>query len=603
MPVARVIAAVVVMAAQMAQEPTHTLNFPPPASRFKLLQPLAGVPPMMLDTYGYGANFANTVAAEHKLQARIMWIDATANIDRYNSEEKIVDIVQEIKSAGFNTIALDIKPISGHVIYPSAFAPKLTEWKGKILPTDFDPVTIFVRECKKTGMSLLFSLNAFSEGHSLMHTGPGYQNLEWQTVIYDTKGQLVLNGERFPLSDKKNGGALTDAVTYVNVQTSLPALSPDVVIATVDWPRNAITQIVDGATPGAKLPTIQQRGYALVGQGAAAEFLRKNATLNQHVQFDTDPVFVRIEQQPNPQVPLMVNPNLPEVQEHELAVIKEVAEKYEADGYLYDDRFRYAGINGDFSAWTEALFEHYVGKKLNWPDDVYKFTITPDFTRGIAPGPYYDAWMAWRALQMRNYLSRVHDTIRAERPKASVGLYVGSWYGEYPAYGVNVGSPELHAGFWFLTPEYRMTGVAPLLDMLICGAYYPTPTVYDGLANAVGIGNTVEAAGQLTTRVARDNCWTYTGIMLSQYKDDPERLKRSLAAACASSQGVMVFDISHDAESMWPAFSAAFSTAAKPPHLDAKALADVRKKRIAFDKKGGKEEPPIIAQGSSGTGF
>src|SRR5689334_15723180 len=136
MPVACVIAAVVALTSQMAQERTQELNIPPAASRFQLQQPLAGVPPTLIDTYGYGANIANTFAAKHKLQARIMWIDATANIDRYNTEDKIVSVVQEIKNAGFNTLALDIKPISGHVIYPSDFAPKLTEWKGKFLPLD-----------------------------------------------------------------------------------------------------------------------------------------------------------------------------------------------------------------------------------------------------------------------------------------------------------------------------------------------------------------------------------------------------------------------------------------------------------------------------------
>ena len=597
MPAVRALAAVVALTTLMAHKPAQAPS-PIGPSRFQLIQPLPGVPPVMMDTYGYGANIANTVAAKHKLQARIMWIDATANIDRYNTEDKIVSLVQEIQQAGFNTIALDVKPISGHVIYPSAFAPKLTEWKGKFLPEDFDPVAIFVRECKKDNISLLFSLNAFSEGHALMQTGPGYDNLEWQTVLYDTTGELVLNNQRFPLTDKKNAAPTEATISY---ETS-PTSKSDNVIAVVDWPRNAIVDLIDGAK-GSKALTIPQRGYALVGVGPGADFLRKNATIGEKVQFDTDPVFVPISKRPNQQIPLMVNPNRPEVQEYELGVIKELASKYDADGYLYDDRFRYAGMNADFSYWTQALFEKYVGHPLHWPDDVFKFTITPEFTRGIAPGPFYDTWMTWRATEMKNYLMRVHETIRAIRPHASVGLYVGSWYGEYPAYGVNVASPDLHAGFWFLTPEYRMAGIAPMLDMLICGAYYPTPTVYEGLSNAVGIGNTVEAAGQLTTRIARDECWTYTGIMLNQYKDDPDRLARALSAACGSSQGVMVFDISHDAEGMWPTFAKAFSDKRQPPHLDPKALDEVRRKRAAFDKRGGKEEPPLISQGSSGTGF
>ena len=603
MPAVRAIAAVVALAFQMAHEPEQTLTLPPAQSRFQLQQPIPGVPPLMMDTYGYGANIANAVAAQHHLQARIMWIDATANIERYNTEDKIVSLVQEIKNGGFNTIALDIKPISGQVIYPSAFAPKLLQWKGRLLPADFDPVALFVRECKKQGLSLLFSLNAFSEGHSLMKEGPAYDKILWQTVLYDTTGVLDLNGQRFPLADKKNAAVSDTAISYVSSAASLPRLSPGVVIATVDWPRNAVVEIADGNVANAKMPAIPQRGYALVGSGAAGDFLRKNAVADLKVRFDTQPVFVRASERPDLQIPLMVNPNMEEVQDYELAVMREVAQKYDADGYLYDDRFRYAGINADFSPWTQALFEHYIGHPINWPDDVFKFTITPEFARGIQPGPYYDAWMTWRAMQMHNYLARVHDTIRSVRPNALVGLYVGSWYGEYPAFGANVASPDLHAGFWFLTPEYRMTGIAPLLDFLITGCYYPTPTVYEGLRDAVGIGNTIESAGQLTTRIARDQCWTYSGIMLNQFKDDPERLTRALQAACGSTQGVMVFDISHDAEGMWPTFAKAFATPMAPPHLDRKALAEVRRKRADFDKKGGKEEPPIISQGSSGTGF
>lgn len=598
MPVLALAAAV----ALQLQEPATILELPPVKSRFQLLKPLSSEPGVLIDTYGYGANIANTVAAEHHLQARVMWIDATANIDRYNTEEKIVGVVNQLKGAGFNTIALDVKPISGHTIYPSEIAPKLTEWKGKFLPVEFDPAAVFVRECKRAGLSLLFSLNAFSEGHTLMQVGPAYQERQWQSVLYDTKGVLVLNGQRYPLADKKDAAPAPEAIGYVSSAASVPALSPDTVIVTADWPRNMVTQIVDGSTADAKPPAIPNRGYALVGVGVGAEFLRKNASLNQRVTFDTDPVFEPISEK-SEQVPLMVNPNSPEVQERALAIIREVATKYDADGFMYDDRFRYAGMNADFSPYTQALFEHYVGHPLRWPEDVFKFTITPTFTRGIAPGPYYDAWMAWRALQLRNYLARVHNVIRSVRPNAKVGLYAGSWFGEYPAYGANMASPDLHAGFYFLTPEYRLTGIAPMLDLFMVGAYYPTPTIYDGLTHGTGIGNTVEAAGQLNTRVVRDQCWTYTGIMLSQFDNDPERLERALQAACAASQGIMVFDYSHNSEAMMPTFAKAFADTRIPPHMDPKALAEIRKRRLAFDKKGGKEEPPIIAQGSSGTGF
>ena len=40
-------------------------------------------------------------------------LDATANLDRINTEEKITALVQKIKETGFNTLVLDVKPIVG----------------------------------------------------------------------------------------------------------------------------------------------------------------------------------------------------------------------------------------------------------------------------------------------------------------------------------------------------------------------------------------------------------------------------------------------------------------------------------------------------------
>lgn len=573
----------------------------PAVSRFVMRQPLAGAQPVLMDTRGYGANFANIVANERKLQARIMWIDATANVDRYNTEEKIVELVDKIARAGFNTVALDVKPISGHVIYPSKIAPKLTEWKGKLLPLDFDPVAIFERECKKTGVSLLLSLNAFSEGHSIMKSGLAYEKTEWQTVLYEPRIVADFGGQRFPVNAKPNALDPSGAsIAWVDEGRVLSLLEPGQTAVAVDWPRGGVVEVVSGP---ANVPAVPKRGYVLIGSGSAAAFLAANAKLAMKSILDTEPDYVRISERPEQQVPLMVNPNSEAVQSYALSVIEEVVRNYDADGYLYDDRFRYAGINADFSPRTQGLFEHHIGKRINWPDDVFKFSITPDFGRALKPGPYYNAWMAWRATQLRTYLERVRFVVEKARKGAQVGLYAGSWYGEYPGYGVNVGSPKLDAGFWFLSPEYKATGLASLADFLITGCYYPTATMWDGIANGAGIGNTVEGGGQLSMRIARDECWTYAGIMLSQFKDDPDRLMSAMQAACGSTQGVMVFDLSHDSDAMWPTFTRAFSEPRRAPHSDPKSLAVVRKKRAAFDKKGGKEEPITIGLGSAGTGL
>jgi hypothetical protein len=234
---------------------------------------------------------------------------------------------------------------------------------------------------------------------------------------------------------------------------------------------------------------------------------------------------------------------------------------------------------------------------------VLKFTVNPpSLNRGVQPGPYYEQWMAFRAETIRDYILKVRTAINQERPGTQLGVYAGSWYGEYSSLGNNWASPKSDAGFWFLSPTYQRSGMAPNLDFLITGCYYQTPTVYDAMTRGVGIGGTVETAGALTNRMVRDETWCYAGIALSDFKDDPDGLVAALQAACGSTQGVMVFDLSHDIEPMWPVFAKAFSEPRVPPHADRESLAWVRRQRAMFDVLGRKDPPVIIAAGSSGTG-
>src|SRR4051812_39498987 len=81
------------------------LKVPPPHSRFELQDPLGGLPAVMLDWQSDSIGLAQqSCRGSQKYQARMIWIDATANIDRYNTEEKIVSLVQALRGVGFNTI-------------------------------------------------------------------------------------------------------------------------------------------------------------------------------------------------------------------------------------------------------------------------------------------------------------------------------------------------------------------------------------------------------------------------------------------------------------------------------------------------------------------
>jgi len=569
--------------------------------RFVLAAPLPGIPSVTIDSFMDGIGVAQPTARNRNAQARILWIDGTANIDKYNTEDKIVALIQQVKTSGFNTIVFDIKPISGQVIYQSAIAPKLTEWKGKQLPTDFDPLPIVCREAKAAGLSMLVSLNAFSEGHALFKVGPGYAQPEHQSTIYVPKPILDLGeGSRYALAAKLD----TFDPSVISVFTSsakVPNPQPGSFAVTIK--KNGM--IVDGFEDGGLgngVPTVPPGGLVLFGTGDAAQFLRDHANPGAKASFDTEATYLPMAQSGLTQYPLMMNPNDPAVQEYELSIAQEVVSKYPVDGIVYDDRLRYANIAADFSQVTRDKFETFLGKKLNWPDDVFKFTLNANYSQGIRPGPYYDQWMGWRALVFRDYLTKVRQTITRANPNVLLGMYAGSWYGEYPALGNNYSSPKTEAGFWFQSPNYQAGGDADLVDFIIPGCYYTTATIHEAMGNGTSIGATVEAAGRMVHRLVRDETWTYAGLSLTDFKGDAEMLQNALQAACASTEGVMVFDLSHDIEPMWPVFARAFAQPATPPHAIKGLLGEVRKRRAALDKAGYKDPPIIIAAGSSGIG-
>ncbi len=569
-----------------------------PASRFEYASPL-GLPSIKIDALNDGIGLAQQMARARGLQGRVMWIDGTANLDRCSSDEKIKALVAKIKQVGFNTIVYDVKPISGQVLYPSKIAPKIETWKAQSLPKDFDPLKAMAREAKSNGLSLLISLNAFSEGHNLFKVGPGYANDQWQSVIYDPLPVVV--GKDQEEEDEEE---------WVQLHPKPNELPPDGVVGVFTdptklaaMPENARRVYVDKRAVVVAGPQIAAGGSCLIGVGRAAHFLAERGDVGTKLRFDTIPQFVPIGKRPELQYPLITNPLHPEVRARNLAIIKEILTTYDVGGIVYDDRLRYAGLNADFSALSTSTFEKRIGKKLAWPDDVFKFTITPTLQRGLRPGPYFDAWMTWRAEVMRDWVDEVSKTVKRTKPGALFGVYAGSWYGDYQQYGNNFAAPEFSGGFWFQTDAYRKTGFANRLDLLMTGCYYSVGPIFDAMELGLPIGPTVESAGQLTNRAARDMTWAYAGISLDKFKGDPNGLGKVLQAACASTQGVMVFDLSHDIEPMWPVFADAFRRPAKAPHQERGLLEAIRAKRKRYDAWKVREPSVPISSGSSGVGF
>lgn len=123
---------------------------------------------------------------------KLMWIDATANIERFNSKDTIDYYLEKIRELGFTDIVVDIRPISGHVLYDSRYAPKLTNWNGKEIHYTFDYLGYYIEKAHDIGLKIHASLNTFVAGHNYFDIGPIYEEnkSEWASVVYPPNEQV-----------------------------------------------------------------------------------------------------------------------------------------------------------------------------------------------------------------------------------------------------------------------------------------------------------------------------------------------------------------------------------------------------------------------------
>ena len=574
-------------------------------TRFELVAPFPGVRWAKIQTQIANVGLAQQLAHDRNLQARVMWVDGTANIEATNSTEEILALVKRLKEIGFNTIVYDVKPIVGYTMYPSKLTEQLLSWKGQSMPAGFDPLKHFVAACKAEGMTFYVAMNAFSEGHSYSlrdkdkpdtqfgKPGWGYEHPELQTTQYIALPTISPAWPDAPTWDIHPVKGATTPTATVSVWGRVPPADSGVIFAVLDMNRNVVSY---------GPPTAPKDGQIAVAfREPAASYLKSWLATGRVFTLGSRAEFKRIGEAQS-QIPLMMNPHDPKNVERAQQFIAEVAANYDVDGVLYDDRLRFGGMNADFSPTTRAAFERIVGP-VNWPDDVFRITFRPDLTQGVKPGKFFDAWLTFRAQAMSNAVSKFADTVQRTRPGTVFGIYAGSWYGDYVRYGTNYASPELNAGFPFLTRAYRQTGFAPKLDVLITGCYYKVGTTFEAMERELPVGRTVEAGGILSNRVARDSCWTYAGLMLADYWDDPSSVETALQAAAATTQGVMIFDLSHQFEKFEPILRRAFKKKVNAPHQVNGLLDILRQKRRELDAKGIPNPPFPLFEGAPGAGF
>lgn len=567
---------------------------------------------------------ARSVAAALGAQGRLMWIDGTANltrtfkkdgrttvIDYSTTLEGVRDVVAKCKAAHINTLVVDVKPLSGQVLYNSKTAPKMREWKGRALP-DFDVLAAFVAEGHRAGLQVDACINILSEGHKLFKVGPAYEHLAWQSVVYTLdRGMIAPTGERLNIripgepSDPSapsllsgtsgilNGEPTSGLVGLESVDSKSGVVNSDEAFGKqmnlILDSENRVTGMADSALLGDD-PLIAPEGGRLLPavRDSDREWFAKNLKPGSKVSFDQRTLRLPITQAPSEKISCFVNPLHPEARRHELDIVREIVTNYDIDGLVLD-RCRFSNLYNDFSDLSRDAFSQWLrskrsSKTLNsFPQDIFSFPTTPKGKMKL--GPLYKEWLEFRASTIRDFVAETARTARSIKPKITLGTYVGSWYPSYYEVGVNWGSPKTRLRFSWFTPDYPKTGYAEFFDWISTGCYYPIPTREEAFREGMNEKSTVEFAAQLSDLAVSSGAFVYAGIYATDYTKNPDAFLRALEAAGKQSQGWMIFDLTYINEyDWWSRLEKAYTKDVPAPDSIADLISELRSGMDALPK-------------------
>lgn len=145
-----------------------------------------------------------TDAVETDAQRNVLWFDATANFHRFTFKDSITYYLELSKEVGVTDVVVDMKPITGEVLYPSKIADQIIEWEGEYDPgkrdTTWDMLSYFIEEGHRLGLKVHASVNVFVAGHNFFDRGLLYDDpskSDWQTLSYMPEGMV-------PITQRKN---------------------------------------------------------------------------------------------------------------------------------------------------------------------------------------------------------------------------------------------------------------------------------------------------------------------------------------------------------------------------------------------------------------
>lgn len=156
---------------------------------------------ILFSVFSCGQPNKKEASANYFIDRNILWFDATANFDRFCDKDSIVYYLQKSKDVGVTDVVVDVKPITGEVLYPSKIAPVMTSWGDSKVEKDlsWDMLTVFIEEGQKLGLKVHASTNVFVAGHNYFDRGVVYSDTAkaaWQTLSYLPEGLKLITEQK-----------------------------------------------------------------------------------------------------------------------------------------------------------------------------------------------------------------------------------------------------------------------------------------------------------------------------------------------------------------------------------------------------------------------
>ena len=120
-----------------------------------------------------------SLSARTEKKAVAMWVDAHSNLSRFATKEDVKTYIKRLKQNGFNTIYLDVKPLSGFAMYKSSLLPPLKSLRGRQVDRDWDYLGYWLKQAHAQGMKLYACVATLGFGSPSIREGVVYQDARW----------------------------------------------------------------------------------------------------------------------------------------------------------------------------------------------------------------------------------------------------------------------------------------------------------------------------------------------------------------------------------------------------------------------------------------